>query len=1387
MPKESSADSASSAPHQQAAANLYALIESTEDLIWSIDLNYRIVTFNSAMRRYVGRNFGTRIAIAKRLEDFLPPERVAIWMPLLERALSIGPYRAEIPFPGRRVVEVSFNLVVVDGKVAGLSMFGKDVTARNGVEKELRETAEFLQETQRIGVLGSYLLDIPSDRWTSSDVLDELFGIDNEFDRTTAAWVELVHPDDRAMMAEYFATEVVGKGKEFDKEYRIVRVRDQAERWMHGMGSLEFDAHGQPLKMRGVIKDITARKLAEQAILDSQKFTQATIDALSTTICVLDETGAIIAVNRTWREFAQANRIAHGDGNASAPHAFPLPMFPLFDEGANYLEACDAATGPEAADAVAFATGIRTVLRGESEQFSMEYPHHSATEKCWFAGRVTRFQASGPLRVVIEHIDITAMKQSEALLRETADRLSLSEERYRCTFEQAPVGIVHTSADGIFLRCNARFAEIVGYRQDEITGMSAQQITAPEDMAETLAKLFQVSTASNSFCWEKRYVRKNGSLVWVRITASAQRDDQGNLVHHIALVEDIDSLKSAERRLASVQEALKASEAHYRTVFQTSLDGICLSRLSDGRYIDVNKAFLDLMALEWDEMVGNTSLELNFWVDPGTREKMIAALRRGSSFRDWETQFVRKDGKQIWLQISASLIEIGELQCILSVMHDISVAKAGEQLLLAAQEELRLSEERYRTAFQTSIDAININRLADGTYLDCNKAFLDLTGYTREEVIGRTSLQLNIWADREDRAKMVAALLQQGGCQDLESRFRTKNGEIRWGLMSVSPIAIDEVACTLSVTRDITEAKASEQRLATAAESVRRSEERYRKVFQTSLDPITITRIDTKQYLDVNDAFLKAMGFVRDEVIGKLPSDLGIWTHPDDLQSLATILATIGECRDLEVEFTRKTGETVWGLMSASLIEIDGIPCALTITRDISRAKAAEDEIRNLAFYDTLTGLPNRRLLLERLHQAMASSRRAGRMCALLFVDLDNFKTLNDTLGHQTGDLLLQVAATRLTACVRETDTVGRLGGDEFVLMLTDLSDIPEDAAAQAKAVGEKILSHIAQPYLLQGRECRSSACIGISVFGDKQVSASEVLQQADIAMYQAKTAGRNTLRFFAPALQAAVNARAAMEEDLRQAIQTSQFVLYYQPQIDRNRLTGAEALLRWNHPRRNILAPGEFISLAEESGLILPLGKWVLEAASAQIAAWSNYPPSARLSIAVNISARQFREPEFVEQVLQALARAGANPKNLKLELTESMLVENIDEVIDKMTELKSHGLRFSLDDFGTGYSSLAYLKRLPLDQLKIDRSFIRDILKDESSAAIAQTIISLSRAMGLPVIAEGVETDEQRELLARLGCHAFQGYLFGRPLPLEDFEKQWLPGARAAFSAAS
>jgi diguanylate cyclase (GGDEF)-like protein/PAS domain S-box-containing protein len=1068
--------------HHQAEASLSALIESTEDHIWSVGLDDRVIFFNRAFQRHVGRHFGVQPARGMSLEDLFPPDRAALWPTFFERARKRGPFRAEHVLVNGQILELAFNPIVAHGEIIGVSVFGKDVTERRlaeralqeaerkyrgifdgavegmfqstmdgrlltvnpslakmlgyaspdeliasvkdlahdiwvdpdersryllrlegcdaGVahgfecrfkrkdgayiwgllsgrivcesdgkvlchegfiediterkkaEEKLRESGAFLREAQRIGKLGSYVVNVPSSTWTGSEELDHLFGIGQEYDRTIVGWLALIHPEDRARIGDKITTEVVRDRKDLDSEYRIIRQDDQTERWVQSIGRLEFDAQGHPLKMRGIVQDITARKLSEMKLHDN-------------------------------------------------------------------------------------------------------------------------------------------------------------EERYRETFEQAAVGILHASLDGQILRCNERFAEIIGYSIDEVPGLTFQQITVPEDLPQSLAVLDRVpSVTTGDAKWEKRYVRKDGSFVWVKLTVATQRDAEGRALHFITVVEDIHDRKTAEERLAATTEAL------------------------------------------------------------------------------------------------------------------------------------RVSESRYRTAFQTSPDAIAINRLSDGTYIEVNDGFVSISGYSRDELIGSSALELGIWADPRDRQKMIEALSLKAVCRNIEAQFRKKDGTI------------------------------------------------------------------------------------------------------------------------------------ISGIISASVIEIDGAPCALSVTRDVSEAKAAAEQIKDLAFYDPLTRLPNRRLLLERSRQGLSADALTHRRRAMLMVDLDDIKALNETMGHSTGDLLLQEVARRLVRCIREPNTVARLGGDEFVVLLEDLSEIPEEAAAQAEVVAEKILATIGQPYLLAQRECRCTCSVGITVFRAQSERTNDRLQQADIAMDQAKAAGGNTMRFFAPALQAAVNARAAMEQDLREAIKSDQFVLYYQPQMNCSGWVGAEALIRWNHPRRGLLFPDGFIPLAEETGLILPLGDWVLETACRQVAAWAHCRETAELAVSVNISALQLRQPDFVERVLAAIDRTGADPQRLALELTESMLVHNIEDVIAKMTALKSHGLRFSLDDFGTGYSSLTYLKRLPLDQLKIDRSFVHDILVDDSSGAIAQTIISLSKAMGLSVIAEGVETEEQRKLLANLGCHAFQGYLFSRPVPVAALE---------------
>ena len=443
------------------------------------------------------------------------------------------------------------------------------------------------------------------------------------------------------------------------------------------------------------------------------------------------------------------------------------------------------------------------------------------------------------------------------------------------------------------------------------------------------------------------------------------------------------------------------------------------------------------------------------------------------------------------------------------------------------------------------------------------------------------------------------------------------------------------------------------------------------------------------------------------------------------------------------------------------------------VYHDVTELRQASAAIEMLAFYDTLTSLPNRRLLLDRLQQAVVAQSRSGQQGAVLFLDLDHFKVLNDTQGHDVGDQLLQQVAQRLKAAVRDSDTVARLGGDEFVVMLTDLSCDRSEAAAQAQHVGEKLMHSLHQPYLL-GTHVHHSACsIGATLFGGAEQSATELLRQADIAMYEVKAQRDNRLCFFDPQMQTLISQRAQLKSDLQRALQEGQLMLYYQPQfmLDGS-IVGAEALLRWQHPQRGMVSPAEFIPAAEESGLIVQIGQWVLQTVCQQLALWSQDVRHAQLQLSANVSARQFRHNEFVPQVLAAIQEAKIRPHLLKLELTESLVLDNVKNAIAKMHELRTRGVQFSVDDFGTGYSSLAYLTSLPLHELKIDQSFVRNLGQRPTDDVIVQTIIGMASNLGLEVIAEGVETVEQKEFLARHGCRFYQGYLFGRPMPVADLE---------------
>ena len=616
-----------------------------------------------------------------------------------------------------------------------------------------------------------------------------------------------------------------------------------------------------------------------------------------------------------------------------------------------------------------------------------------------------------------------------------------------------------------------------------------------------------------------------------------------------------------------------------------------------------------------------------------------------------------------------------------------------------------------------------------------------------------------------DKYMAMVVLAMQSGLSQKQAQKQAKyqlNGGMRVLIDIILSTYGSLATNTIQLMKEASERKHAEQQLRIAA------------IAFESQEGMLVTDAD-KVILRVNRAFVDITGYSAKEAIGQKPRILSSGRQDANFYSAMKQRINNNDAWKGEIWNRRKNGEIYLEYLTITAVkDQDGIVTNYVgIFNDITKSVEAAAEIKHLAFYDPLTGLLNRRLLHDRLKQALASSARSDRQGALLFMDLDNFKNLNDTLGHTIGDLLLQQVAQRLEICVREGDTVARLGGDEFVVILEDLSEQALEAAAHIEAITNKILAIFEQPFQLGSHEYHCTASIGASIFSDREHTQDELLKQADIAMYQAKISGRNVLRFFDAEMQDAVNVRVALERELHIALAEHQFELYYQPQVNHShQVIGAEVLIRWKHPQRGLVSPVEFIPLAEENGLILPIGQWVLEVAYAQLKAWQQDTLTCDLVLAVNVSAKQFRQVDFAAQVQAGIQRHGINPTLLKLELTESMLLTDINSTIATMKILKEIGVQFSLDDFGTGYSSLQYLKRLPLDQLKIDQAFVRDIVIDSNDRAIVSTIIAMAQSLNFSVIAEGVETEQQRQLLLNKGCPHYQGYLFSKPVPIERFE---------------
>ncbi len=924
------------------------------------------------------------------------------------------------------------------------------------------------------------------------------------------------------------------------------------------------------------------------------------------------------------------------------------------------------------------------------------------------------------------NIMLDKLSDSEVLARENTFRKEL--------IDSLPGIFYMIDTQGNFLLWNRNLELVLQRSADEILFSNPQDFFEGEDKSRIENAIRQVFIEGETEL-EAMLLAKDGTRIPYQFTGRRVGYNGGSML--VGLGTDIRQLR----------ESMRATEAQLRrnqTLMQNSMEGIHIMDV-DGNVLEVNDAFCRMLGYTRDEAL---RLNVRDWDNQFSAEELGARFRAfiGNSGM-FEIVCRRRDGSLLEVEICSAGVEIDGKGYLFASSRDITERKQIQKVM-----------QRHDQVVEAAMDGFWMAD-AQGVLEEVNAAYVSMSGYTRQELVGMHISQLEANEQEQDVGEHIEKIMAQG-YDRFETRHRRKDGKVID--VEVSTTYMPQEQKFFVFCRDITLCKRNEDDLRVAAAT-----------FETQ-DATLIT--DAKSnIIRVNRAFTEITGYNADEVMGKNPRIMSSGRHDKAFygamwQQIHERGSWAGEMWD-----RRKNGEIYpkWLTITAVKNEDGEATQYVAIFNDITARKQAEDEIRNLAFYDALTRLPNRRLFQERFHAALVASARYRDFGAILFIDLDRFKVLNDTLGHDYGDLLLIEVAERIRGCVREMDTVARLGGDEFVVLLESISSDKADAERKAGLVAEKIREALSRSFQLKENEHYSSPSIGITLYHGDDESMDVLLQHADAAMYQAKNAGRNAARFYDPGMQQELVLRSTLENDLRRAIENKELYLYYQLQVDNERRpVGAEALIRWNNPQRGLVSPASFIPVAEESSLILEIGNWVMESGCAQLAAWSKDERMRDLTLAINVSAHQFRRHDFVEQVEATLHRHRIDPSHLKLELTEGVVVDDMDEVVTKMLALKGLGVLLSLDDFGTGYSSLSYLKRLPLDQVKIDQSFVRGITIDPGDAVMVQTIIDMAKNFNLEVIAEGVETEEQFAFLKQHDCMAYQGYLFSKPLPLKQME---------------
>jgi diguanylate cyclase (GGDEF)-like protein/PAS domain S-box-containing protein len=942
--------------------------------------------------------------------------------------------------------------------------------------------------------------------------------------------------------------------------------------------------------------------------------------------------------------------------------------------------------------------------------------------------------------------------------RQREQALSSSEKRFATLFHLCPNMVLLTrQEDGLISEANQYFESLFGWPVQDAIGRTTLELglwVHPEQRAH----LIKGTKAKGEVISMEVQFRASSGQIHDGIL-SAQKVELEGQPYLLSTFLDTSERKNAE-------QALKDSQERLDLALDSAQLGTWDWHIPSGMLYGSARA-AQLHGLE--AIPFHEPFDAFFEGVPGEeRDSMRNAyrsLREGPAGNYQLTYRVQmEDGSSRYLESRARLYRDED---------GIPVRMAGTLLDITEQVEreqrLVTSEEKFASLFQVSPDPICVTRQDTGQFIEINSSFTQTFGWTAADVMDRSADQIGLWDD-QDSQQRIEQVIREQALNNVAVVVHHKDGQALTCVISSRQISVGDQPCIVTTLRDITQQQRSEAAL-------KSSEEKFAKAFHSSPDAITITERDTGRYLEVNDGFCRLTGYRADEVIGRTVYQVGIWAEEKQRSALLGELQIKGRVHHQEMLGRNKRGDLLTVEVSVEPITLNETPCLLLTARDISLLKNAEAQIRHLAYHDPLTNLPNRALLMDRLSQQIALLKRHNLRGALLFLDLDHFKHINDSLGHPVGDTVLKIITARLEASVRMEDTVARLGGDEFVVLLSGLEGTRSEVSAQVRELADTLRELLSEPMFLDGQRLQVTPSIGIALIPDHGSTPADLLKRADIALYRAKDSGRNTTQMFHNTMQKAASERLRMETDLRLALARGEFNVHFQPQVDArdNRIVGAEALVRWNHPELGAQAPTEFIKVLEDSGLILEVGTWILDEscrAFRQLIDEGRIDP-LDFSLCVNISPRQFRQNDFVERIERSLSNYRLPYSLLKLEITEGIAIQSLDDTVIKMRRLKKLGVSFAMDDFGTGYSSLTYLKRLPVDALKIDKSFVHDATSDPNDAEIIRAIVAMALSLDLAVIAEGVETPEQLEFLQGLGCHLYQGYLHSRPMPLSEFKK--------------